>query len=56
MFLHGLYDTALKKDLNGVALVAALMSFTWLIYCMETGRDFVADEPKRKRRRKMAPA
>jgi RsiW-degrading membrane proteinase PrsW (M82 family) len=56
MFLHGLYDTALKKELNAVALVAALMSFAWLIYCMETGRDFVADEPKRKRRRKLTPA
>ncbi len=56
MFLHGLYDTALKKEMNGVALIAAIMSFAWLIYCMETGRDFVADEPKRKRRRRVATA
>jgi RsiW-degrading membrane proteinase PrsW (M82 family) len=35
MFLHGLYDTLLKKDLYGWALVAALASFAWLAVLTE---------------------
>jgi RsiW-degrading membrane proteinase PrsW (M82 family) len=45
MVLHGLYDTLLKKDHEGYALVVALMSFAWLIYQIETARrDFPDDE------------
>ncbi len=35
MVLHGLYDTALKKELNSLALLAALASFGWFVWCME---------------------
>lgn len=54
MVLHGLYDTALKKDLNSVALVAALVSFAWLAYCMETARDTDEVKPKKRRRARLA--
>jgi RsiW-degrading membrane proteinase PrsW (M82 family) len=56
MVLHGLYDTALKKEMNWVALIAALLSFGWLIYCMESGRGYEHDRPRRKRRVKLASA
>lgn len=39
MVLHGLYDTALKKDLNALALVVALVSFGWLVWCVERARS-----------------
>jgi RsiW-degrading membrane proteinase PrsW (M82 family) len=32
MVLHGLYDTCLKRDLNGVALLVAVASFGWLAF------------------------
>ena len=35
MTLHGLYDTLLKKDLDGWALVVALATFAWLAYQIE---------------------
>jgi RsiW-degrading membrane proteinase PrsW (M82 family) len=38
MLLHGLYDTALKKDLNVLALAAAVVSFAWLVWCLESAR------------------
>jgi RsiW-degrading membrane proteinase PrsW (M82 family) len=36
--LHGLYDTALKKEMNAVALLAAVASFAWLAWCLEAAR------------------
>jgi RsiW-degrading membrane proteinase PrsW (M82 family) len=36
MTLHGLYDTLLKKEMIAFALPAALASFGWLAYLMET--------------------
>jgi hypothetical protein len=30
--LHGLYDTLLKRELNGAALVVAALSFAWLAW------------------------
>jgi RsiW-degrading membrane proteinase PrsW (M82 family) len=38
MVLHGLYDTALKKEINSLALVAAFASFGWLAWCIERAR------------------
>jgi RsiW-degrading membrane proteinase PrsW (M82 family) len=35
MVLHGLYDTLLKKDMQGYAFLAALASFAWLIAVTE---------------------
>ncbi len=35
MFLHGLYDTFLKKDMPGAAFLTALFSFGWLAYQIE---------------------
>jgi RsiW-degrading membrane proteinase PrsW (M82 family) len=35
MVLHGLYDTLLKKDHDGLALVVALASFGWLAWQIE---------------------
>jgi RsiW-degrading membrane proteinase PrsW (M82 family) len=32
MVLHGLYDTLLKKDMNGIALAVAVLSFGYLAY------------------------
>ncbi len=32
--LHGLYDTCLKKDLDGYALVVSLASFAWLAFLL----------------------
>ena len=32
MVLHGLYDTLLKKDMNGIALLVALASFGYLAF------------------------
>ena len=36
--LHALYDTLLKRDMNGWALVAALGSFAWLVVITEWTR------------------
>jgi RsiW-degrading membrane proteinase PrsW (M82 family) len=38
MVLHGLYDTLLKRDMDGVALVIAIVSFVWLGGAIEKGR------------------
>ena len=38
MVLHGFYDTLLKKDMNGWALVVALLSFGWLVMHIELAR------------------
>lgn len=38
MVLHGFYDTMLKKDMNGAALVVALISFGWLVFQIEQAR------------------
>lgn len=39
MFLHGLYDAALTRDRYDVALAAAVGSFTWLAWQIETARS-----------------
>jgi len=41
--LHGLYDTLLKRDMSGIALVVAVLSFAWLIFMIERARSH--DEP-----------
>ena len=46
MILHGLYDTLLKRDYSGGALLAALLSFAWLIWMIERAR---AREPEIRR-------
>jgi RsiW-degrading membrane proteinase PrsW (M82 family) len=51
MVLHGLYDTALKKELNLLALIAALVSFAWLVWCMETTRGLDEEKPAKVRAR-----
>jgi RsiW-degrading membrane proteinase PrsW (M82 family) len=38
MFLHGLYDTMLKKEMDTAALVVAIVSFGWLVYLIEQFR------------------
>jgi RsiW-degrading membrane proteinase PrsW (M82 family) len=38
MVLHGFYDTLLKQDMNGWALVVALLSFGWLVMHIEMAR------------------
>lgn len=38
MVLHGLYDTLLKKEMTGIALVVALASFGWLAWQIEWTR------------------
>lgn len=43
MILHGLYDTLLKKNLNGWALLVALASFAWLAWLIESSRG---EEPE----------
>jgi hypothetical protein len=42
MFLHGLYDAALTRDLIPLALVTAIVSFGWLAWQIEDAR---AKEP-----------
>ncbi|MBI5533483.1 MAG: PrsW family intramembrane metalloprotease [Deltaproteobacteria bacterium] len=39
MLLHGLYDTLLKRGMDGAALVAALFSFGWLAWLIERSRQ-----------------
>jgi RsiW-degrading membrane proteinase PrsW (M82 family) len=43
MVLHGLYDTLLKKDIDGIALAVALVSFGWLAIMIETAREKEGD-------------
>ena len=38
MFLHGFYDTLLKKDMNVWALVVAFASFAWFVLQVERAR------------------
>src|SRR5439155_8730084 len=38
MVLHGLYDTLLKKDYHVLALIAAVASFAWLTFQIESAR------------------
>ena len=45
MVLHGLYDTLLKRDMPGYALVVAAASFAWLAIVVERARG--TDEPVR---------
>jgi RsiW-degrading membrane proteinase PrsW (M82 family) len=40
--LHALYDTLLKREMNGWALVAALGSFAWLVVLTESTRKHEA--------------
>jgi hypothetical protein len=47
MILHGLYDTCLKKDLNGTALLVALVSFGYLAFL--TSRLRGADDEEARR-------
>ena len=44
MLLHGAYDTLLKKDMNGWALLVAVVSFAWLAYQIETARRKAPDD------------
>ena len=37
--LHGLYDTLLKRDMGGLALLIALASFAWLAFMIERARS-----------------
>jgi RsiW-degrading membrane proteinase PrsW (M82 family) len=37
--LHGLYDTLLKREMSGLALVVAALSFVWLIWMVERARN-----------------
>jgi RsiW-degrading membrane proteinase PrsW (M82 family) len=39
MVLHGLYDTMLKKEMNALALVTALVSFGFLVWLIEWARS-----------------
>ncbi|HSQ57253.1 MAG TPA: hypothetical protein VLM40_16130 [Gemmata sp.] len=58
MILHGLYDTCLKKDLNGFALLVAAASFGYLAFLLsrlQTGDDRAAsDELLREYQRRKA--
>jgi protease PrsW len=38
MTLHGLYDTLLKREMEGLALLTALASFAWLAFLVEWAR------------------
>jgi RsiW-degrading membrane proteinase PrsW (M82 family) len=47
MVLHGLYDTLLKKDMSGYALVVGLLSFAWFVWQVESARGAATEEPRR---------
>jgi hypothetical protein len=47
MVLHGLYDTLLKKEMNGMAFAVALASFGWLAWQIESMRRQEGDERPR---------
>ena len=57
MLLHGLYDTFLKKNMRGLALVAAVASFAYLAFQIsrlrgsedETATHEMLEEYKRRR-------
>lgn len=51
MVLHGLYDTALKKDVNSLALVVALASFAWFVWCIERAWSREDESPAKPRAR-----
>src|SRR5205823_7045701 len=53
MFLHGLYDTLLKKEFPALALVVALVSFGWLVWCTVQARS-MEEEPAVKARPRYA--
>lgn len=38
MVLHGLYDTLLKREMNGLALLTAVASFFWMVLLIELAR------------------
>jgi RsiW-degrading membrane proteinase PrsW (M82 family) len=45
--LHGLYDTCLKKDFNGTALLVAMASFGYLAFLfrrLQVDDDFASDQ------------
>lgn len=44
MVLHGLYNTLLTKDMDGMALAVDLMNFAWLAIMIETARDRDGDK------------
>jgi hypothetical protein len=46
MLLHGLYDTALKRDMDVLALAFAIASFGWLLYLI--GRSRACDPVARR--------
>lgn len=46
LILHGLYDTLLKKDMDGWALLVAGLSFAWLVIVTEWTRS-EEQEPRR---------
>lgn len=43
MVLHGLYDTLLAKNMDGLALTVALVSFGWLVLMIESAREKEGD-------------
>jgi len=43
MVLHGLYDTLLTKNMDGLALTVALASFGWLVLMIEAAREKEGD-------------
>lgn len=45
MVLHGLYDTMLKKEMNGLALLTAVASFAFLVWVVERARREEAGSP-----------
>ncbi len=58
MILHGLYDTCLKREMNGAALVVALVSFAWLAFLSsrlygtddaQAQKDMLAEYQRRKK-------
>ena len=52
MILHGLYDTLLKKQLNGLALLVAAGSFCWLAWQIERAR---AEEGRQRESEELEP-
>ena len=51
--LHGLYDTLLKRDMGGYALLVAVASFGWLAFMIERAR---AGDPESMSRRMLVRA
>ncbi len=43
MVLHGLYDTLLKREMNGLALLTAAASFLWMVLLIEWARRMESD-------------